>query len=430
MRMVAFALSLLFLSPAAPAAVSKLGKDAICKTEDAALVKDFDPSRSYSSDELQKIVQISSTCPDLKLPEKEARLASQKLAQALFFDKKAQFESNFANANWDFLRRHAQAAGYSDEELQKLMAPYLERAKSDCAPRDQRTKLPPVWNQGNQGWCYGYAAAGIVSYILQEPVSPDGVSMHYSIRNSWNGGNTLEALELSRQHGFCRAEEVPFSNDLQASGYSPILNGGTEIRDLAREFFTISGQRRAAMAEDSACRDLLTPMALDLAASLKLTSTELVYVLEKAADDNMVKRYLGEECVPIKKPLKAEFRNILLIDPQNPIKVASYEKDSDYPQVTAEEARRQLQAALRADKVVGVSTFDSSVIGAGDRNHAMVIVGQEWNEKTRQCDVILRNSWGPFCMPGTDDNVACDGKGNYSVPIGKVLKHRFAFTLY
>ena len=105
-------------------------------------------------------------------------------------------------------------------------------------------------------------------------------------------------------------------------------------------------------------------------------------------------------------------------------------RQSDFPEQSAEEIRKAIQTALRDNKIVGMGSMDSTVIGAGDRNHAMVIVGQEWNPRSKQCNIILRNSWGKNCLKGIDSDVTCDKKGNYFVPIGKVLKHHFTFSFY
>lgn len=430
MHKAVLSLILFLSSPAAFPAANLITKSQTCaETSNVTMVKSFDPAKEYGSSDIQKISNLVKECPGFKLPQETKEAISRKLKESQFKVAREAFESLNPNFGWDFLLEKAKAAGHSENQLQAMMKPFLDQAKSDCAPRDQRAKLPEVWNQGNQGWCYGYAAAGMASYILQEPVSPDAVSFRYSLDNTWNGGNTQEALEISQQKGFCRADKMAFSQDLQDQGYEPIFNSGYLINELANEFFDGRGRRIANITDDIVCRNALTPMALDLAASLKLNATELAYILQKASGENMVKRYAEEDCVAPSKKLDVKFHSIIVIDPKNPIQVASYEKDAAYPKNSAEEARRQLQQAIRDDKVVGVGTFDNSVIGAGDRNHAMVVIGQSWNDKTQQCNVLIRNSWGG-CLPGADEDSICDGKGNYSVPIGKILKHRTTFTLY
>jgi hypothetical protein len=57
--------------------------------------------------------------------------------------------------------------------------------------------------------------------------------------------------------------------------------------------------------------------------------------------------------------------------------------------------------------------------------HISVIIGRHWNDKTKQCQVKIRNSWGRQCM-ATPSDVHCN-EGNYFIDLKKLA--RFARTI-
>ncbi len=287
-------------------------------------------------------------------------------------------------------------------------------AVEDCSAVDVRESLPAdvkafmttPSNQGDIGWCFGWAATDLLSQAVGTPVSALHTSSYYSSQVNFlgkfgrlfisdqkipEGGDIVSALKDMNSLGYvCREKDLP-SQGLRKAWYSTtgyMLSGINRLISRMQSY-------RAHSCEDVICKGTLDsllesfipgvhPEAVKkyLLANPKVTlESTLFYFLNSSCRYNSIS--LKDQKINYGTAYKTVLNHNKYPD-SSPIIIA-------------------INQALEANRLVGLEYDASNVTSAGGifgAGHASTIVARK--KIANQCYYLVRNSWGTSCdyLPG------------------------------
>ncbi len=271
-----------------------------------------------------------------------------------------------------------------------------------CTNVDLRNNagLGAVRTQGSMGWCTSYVAADLVGYNIGKKLSAVAVALTYnntglftSLRARWEGRVTGEsgsgwgaqALSSAINHDLCLESELP-SDDPDRQTYNKLH----AITLLKREF----DQTRSCTRNNLATIQRLFP-------HISLSEAQVILYY---SDINSVHEMLAK--------VNCKHKPVL---PRRPWVVRAY---SPLPSV--------MDALFDRRKIFGL-TYSSTILQdisqagkSGKDGHISTVVARRYNPANRQCEYLVRNSWGPDCGQ-YDRRLGCEA-GNVWVPRPLLLK--------
>lgn len=238
-----------------------------------------------------------------------------------------------------------------------------------CSRVDLRNNsvLGPVWDQGSVGSCVSFAAADLLSYHLRERLSP--LALHIALhRNSPTplvaGGSVAgPACEVALQGYMCRESQLPS----RQFGSRQFMQWNQAIIEMRRN---IARTRQCTPAALQALHNIFPGVTAEQFTTMAIYNRDADYISNLR---NLVCR----------NPPHFRVRPIVRTAPAN------YEN---------------IDRQLNATKPM-ILTYSSLVLNNPDPNysgndragHASLIVGRRFNPRTRQCEYLIRNSYGPGC---------------------------------
>jgi len=278
------------------------------------------------------------------------------------------------------------------------------QASGSCTPVDLRSRLPHIRNQGNMGWCFANAAADLLSYHYRDQISHDprfrgeGVSAIYAAfsYNQWfsfsefmsEGGAIGAGVVATLGNGFCPQwqDDQAMTKGLGQLKLKEKLKYLSELKELYNDGKIQELNNRLDELEKKESIVSLVPRA------------ELFRVMSESSDREFPMNFANLVCGPYK------------IQPDHLALVMNYKKIRSFTGFAENLFRllvqaepwdshliRRIDEQLDQENIVGISYFSSMLTelnGKKDGPHASVIVGRRYNDKTRQCEYIVRNSWG------------------------------------
>ncbi|WP_413560460.1 C1 family peptidase [Bdellovibrio sp. HCB209] len=316
----------------------------------------------------------------------------------------SEFEKEFAD--------YSKKIGFNDYE--SYLAEQKKQASSAsayerkaCTPVDIRKDMPPVRNQDSTGWCYAFNAADLASYKLKKNISAADIALENqdnwidALDRSYNkkspvdltGGFTNAALKKSLKTGFCLESDLPSEDN--SSG------------DFAQTLRSIDSQGRAKIASGSlSCGELYeTSKTLFPSATL----TDLRSVLEISSKANFTNNLREKTC---KNRIKADFtvENFYIKND-----AGGNTPGSTQERKAANIIDEQISAKNPVSLYIDANAFYDRRAPATNQDnigaHAVTVVGRRFNEKSGQCEYLLRNSWGTGCS-SYDKSYQCEN-GNF-----------------
>ncbi|WP_374033978.1 C1 family peptidase [Bdellovibrio bacteriovorus] len=275
------------------------------------------------------------------------------------------------------------------------------REKQSCKPMDVSKEMGPVRNQDSIGWCYAFAAADVLSFKLKKKISAADIAVNYndSLFNtgakyvgvkagSLEGGFPSSALEGAIEKGLCLEKDFPSEDNINGEFQELI----TQIDKLGRDEITSWSAPNCEKVYQTSRR--LFP---------NVSTKDLEHILKTSSRADFIDQMANRTC---KQRIKTD------------LKVSS-------PWTFREKSLGdEIDEQLSAKNPV-VLSYDAQ--GLGDRRdysqlgmHASVLVGRRFNEKSGQCEYLLRNSWGRSCGY-YDPSYQCK-EGNIWIPKADIVK--------
>ncbi len=286
-----------------------------------------------------------------------------------------------------------QSLGLATDRVQAMVNGWKQQVaampaaqKKSCGDvQDIQPQLGPVRTQQFSGLCYAFAASDLIGFKLHrldiaagksEAVSELAVPVSYfdlavqerlaaspdlDLNAQWSptkmpvlsGGNIFDTVNAAATNGVCSVDKFP---------------------DNVNAYNAITWQVNA----------VLTNGRLD--SYYQLTPKMAEVLLQKPADGKNAsfQTMIDQACAP--RSMILSINDIRSFDSANKM-------TKQVPILGVNEGMDQHVPIL-----IGVR---EKIVGGA---HAMLVVGRQWNDKAKQCDYIVRNSWGP-CKSG---NAATD----------------------
>ncbi|WP_413575925.1 C1 family peptidase [Bdellovibrio sp. HCB290] len=297
------------------------------------------------------------------------------------------------------------AGKYWDEQVKKSEPAYL-REKKTCTNVDFSKEMGPIRNQDSVGWCWAFTSADLLSYKTKQRISAADIAYtvkydHEKIGKDVSdlvgkGTHVHNALNAMAKSGLCPESSIP-SEDNVNSEYIELLTKLQKMGSIG----------------------IATPEALDCSSTLlsvktlfpNLSPNEMAAVVQKSKSTNLIKNLANASC---KKRFHIKYETWIA------------QKDADNPMELMDSIDQQL-----SNKNPVAITYDASgLINRRDfeeyKSHASNLVGRRFNEKTGQCEYLLRNSWGRSCDQ-YDFHYSCK-EGNVWVPKTDLIKRTVLAT--
>lgn len=311
--------------------------------------------------------------------------------------------------------------------------------QADCSSTDVRDHHPQLRelfstprDQDSIGWCYGFAAADLLSVEAGRPVSASHVSaifnksvaksflwkigyglgnffMENSFETVYEGGYVDKAIkEAMKESSVCTEDDMPFSRRYPD--------------DLYRLIRRIEGIKRSvhdrSMSSEKACESLenvLNDTFFDSQAEkekliLSLLENDLNIVLSEMMDEQCKDKRIALSKKKIKnytKPNKASSHT------------DRYNNHNDSQDV--EKYLKTINGLLDKGKPLGIS-YNVKHITSYSGLHASVVTARRWNSVQGRCEYKIRNSWGTGCGSYKTD-IDCEyNEGSFWVSDEKFYK--------
>lgn len=317
----------------------------------------------------------------------------------------------------------------------------------DCRPVDFRDELPPVRDQGSIGWCYAFTAADLVSHRLRQNISPLDIAFQYnrSLNGEIQRRTARESLNILRRY-----IGLPAPAPKNPLTFEDIRNDF--FRDYQLESRRQSGWvDRALLATQEAGGYCLEAVIRPIAESdVQFISTMGVlnhmrdsyhefrqnspettgeeYLCQHYKIDGHIQRLIDQVGVrDIAHHLEGMLANDLfyhIITEQCPERIQQnfIPHEVNLNALPQQERLARIDALLDQNSILSINFHSQMLTGPGTPGeyHAATIVGRRMNSETRQCEYLVRNSWGASCeLYGERD---CDN-GHIWIPQDTILDY-------
>lgn len=208
--------------------------------------------------------------------------------------------------------------------------------------------------QHSRGWCYAFAGAVSVAQVLGEQVSVMDIALNHSLNSSekplsemtakdlvnTNGGFVTMAVNDFAMKGFCSAKKLPWFS--KPAVFLP--NGSVEVRDAA------------------------VPLA-----NSGISAEQLIKQIDKVCGQ--------------RKRINWQMKSLNFLPENGQVQNPYYGFS-----VVNEQLEQGLIPILQADYGL-FSWARSGIKQNANSNHIVNIVGRRFNQQTKQCEYILRDSY-------------------------------------
>ena len=290
---------------------------------------------------------------------------------------------------------------YIDDVKKLAEQSYAEESKT-CSTIDLRDKTGPVRNQGMDGWCYAFTVANLVSWKSGKDISAAAVAFGYSDNGYHdlyrmlganqnfitNQGFTTAAFRASKAKGFCLESELP------SEGFNGIeTNVPLAVLDkMGKE--VISGK---------ISKDDFNKFAAK--AFPNLSKEQINEVLDRASKSTYFNKLVRKSCehrVSAKDMEMSFFNNL---DPK------TFGKELD----------QHLNELRPVEIGYNGHFFTHPYTPSGLAYHSSLLVGRRMNNKTGQCEYLLKNSYGKSWKPAASEEFESEG-GYAWVPKARMIE--------
>jgi hypothetical protein len=276
---------------------------------------------------------------------------------------------------------------------------------SQCTAVDLRKQLPAVRNQGEEGWCFAYAAADLASFKLGTPISAVGLANDYigthkldhqpkdqsALSASYDkGGFVYQTLKIDAERGFCTEKDMPSTGENSRS--LGILSELARIENFARVLETSMDVLSSPSMKKTymdICGQFLGVIRETFP---KISPSDLEAILSQSTYLDISKNLIDQSCRT-------------RIKPRQNLAVQQY----FYPNGSRDDKIAKMNEILNSQNIMAIS-YNSGILNnpsnPRDVNggaHASVVVGRRWDKKSNSCQFLVRNSWGKDCSYTTAD---------------------------
>lgn len=312
--------------------------------------------------------------------------------------------------DYEDYKLYAARVGMSVEDIEKKLAKFKkennqanERERKQCTSVDLSKGnqfLSEPRNQDSVGWCYAFTAADLLSHKLGKKVSAADLAVAYNADSFVNklskkyfdssegdiaGGWSGSSIEKIKEKGGACLEENLSSED---NGYGDLKG---QLRKLEA-----SGKNQASCS--SAVASVFPQM----------NYKDFAAISKSVGRDQLMTALSDKACGPRIDISKFKVQEHI------------YTKRADKFSSLDEQLAKKNPVGIYYD----ITRITNS---SGPSSHASVVVGRRFNEETKACEYLVKNSWGTSCDYYPID-VDCS-KGSFWAPKTKLSEAIFG-TIY
>jgi len=298
-------------------------------------------------------------------------------------------------------------------------------SQDECSEVDLRAQLPPVRNQDSLGWCYAFAAADLASFKLHTAVSAADIAMNYNYgwlsqyastvksvlttgalpgETGREGGFAGGAFSAVSKRGFCKESDLP-SIDFKDSEFKSSI----ENLENAKKSIDVSTAGPLGIPVEYLRSRQLQKMCNENYSEIKrlfpgADLSDLYNVLDRSIYTNLAAHLAEKSCGQ-------------RIHSPEPLQIQGAKRFISGQAALTHVVSEQLDRGNIVAISYNANVLESPAAGQGNldiSNHVSVIVGRRWSKKLRECELLLRNSWGQGCY-GYSRAYTCD-RGNIYIP--------------
>lgn len=303
---------------------------------------------------------------------------------------------------------------------------YAKEAK-DCSMIDNRDdSLKDIRDQGDVGWCYAYAAADLLSYKLKKKISAVDLAYIYNQENpdqqktrekhhevykksknpadyletDIDSGDAKDAIDYTKKYGACEEKYVP-SDDKDTLDLSDSLK---ELQQL----------KQAMKDHPFECR-ALNGYSQGFQRYPNMNVMDLLNVAYTAHQKNLMFSEDLKACEGHRIDISQLKTNIYYIDPDD-------QKHSE------DNVMNAIDYGLEHGNIAAASYKFAMLEKRGSKDpdtHESIVVGREYNYRTKQCEYLVRNSFG---SAKDKESPVKNKDGYYLVPENKLRKFLISVT--
>lgn len=328
----------------------------------------------------------------------------------------------------------------------------MEQEQSGCGAVDLRSEMPPVRDQQGTGWCYGYAAADLLSHELGENISAVDIAVGYQAMSAasevgrafmadvrdyftedtlmermrdgiWgrderilgrtadayrgaiapstrNGGYTSRAIMARQNMGYCRESELP-SDNYGSTRLEQAITDLIALRDQVREQ---NSRTNASELAIQTCQEMGERIG-ELFPNLLISDVERV--LQNPYFNDIYYSFVQHSC-------------------KNRISGQGIRAHETPTHLFQDRGAGVIDAHLSEGKIIGINYRIDMLQAGREGNHASTVVGRRWNADRNQCEYLVRNSWGTGCNYGYRNETSCE---NGNIWVNKALLTEQTYSL-
>lgn len=265
--------------------------------------------------------------------------------------------------------------------------------------------------QGEDGWCFAFTAADLLSHKYGKLVSAFDVANTFYERSGWGTwqksilgkkesdlsfGLAEGAMLLALQRGFC-LEEIIKSSKGEFDKMSAIINELKKLEEYKRDFDDFHNKNEDKWQSFALCAPLKNEGWREIFP--ELNDKQIYKVLFMASQESILNSMVNEGC----KSKRIKMNDISVkMTRFNPFTWSYLET---------------IDEQLNKKNIVGIS-YNSSILfdpyAEAKGSHASSIVARKFNKKTNSCEYLVRNSYGEDCERYHHE-YECE-KGNVWIP--------------
>jgi len=283
----------------------------------------------------------------------------------------------------------------------------IESAKQEekkCSPTyDLSASMGPVDSQGNIGWCYAYTVADLISQKLGKKVSAMDLAINSDRINIFNGATRIfgqlpeggilsTTINAANFYGVCADDRAHLSKDKRKK-----FAGEDLVRIGEERGLLLSGNKKVC---DTDIPEMFPT----------LLESQVLQIAEKSMQIDFLTNLKNQACRKRERKKQFSFTEC---------------KSFGASLVHTSKHFECIDKALASGSALYIS-YNGSVledpnIYQSSANHASSIVGRRFNQDTKVCEYLVRNSWGEKCDKYSR-NYTCE-KGNIWIPRALLMKH-------
>lgn len=335
-------------------------------------------------------------------------------SEVLDFATKGLTAGGPAKAYYDLVKKSGDASFSLNPDIDKIMASQKDAidARRKTCGNTINLKKPLSLDQPKQqdsiGWCYAFVASDLISHAIGKEVSPAYAAILYNDRilnrliHQKEGGLTADAVNDVLEKGVCLEKNLRSDDYIFSTIETDVSRVYDSILELNKKFTT----KKQVFGPDKKIERNQEMKYSKWDVQVSLCTENIIHLLGIGTMfPHLRLDQLIEILMSTRPNILKQLANTCPIEDIPDLKNLKVKVDSNKKTMY-----QTMDDQLDKGNIVGIG-YISEVLknyktDVWFSNHASSIVGRRFNEETKSCEYLLRNTWGRSCS-GYSENIEC-----------------------